>query len=193
MLRAMVLFGGPLSVSQITADTGMTPAGVRLALGTLSGLQIVSVLGRAKSQLYEVNAKHPLASALHQLFTEERSNWDRLLDSLRRTLKRFGNVEAAWYYGSIARGDDHPASDFDIAVIVSKGSIDDAVDSVRDALQPVGDTAGVSFSVVGVASKDVQSMSDESGWWNSMAKDAVALKGLAPDRLVATIKRKPSA
>lgn len=193
VLRALFLYGGPLSVSQIASDTGMTPQGIRAALDVLVGQQIVAVLGQGRSTLYEADMRHPMAGALHQIFDVERQNWTSLISKLRGTLKLFDHIEAAWYYGSVARGEDTPASDFDIAIVVSTASAEEVADSVRDALRSIGDTACVNFSVVAIPITEVPSVADESGWWHSMAQEAIVLKGVAPDRLIAQIARRQAA
>lgn len=184
VLRALFLYGGPLSVSQIASDTGMTPQGIRATLDVLVGQQIVTVLGKGRSTLYEADMRHPMAEALRRIFDIERENWSSLVAKLRSALKSFKHVEAAWYYGSAARGEDAPASDFDLAIVVSGAPTDDVLDSVRDVLRSIGDAACVNFSVVGIATTEVASVAKESGWWSSMARDAIVLKGLAPDRLL---------
>lgn len=189
VLRAMLLYGAPLSASQLAQDTGLTPQGVRLTLSSLAGQQIVTLLGSSRSQLFEINTRHPLAPALKSLFIEERCHWELIMQTLQTIFREFSNVEAAWYYGSVARAEDGPASDLDIAIVVTNGSVDDTVGAVRLALQQLEDSSSVGCSVVGVALDNVPALASENAWWKEVSRDAKVIKGLPPERLAARIKR----
>jgi len=189
VLRAMLLYGAPLSASQLAQDTGLTPQGVRLTLSSLAGQQIVTLLGSPRSQLFEINARHPLAPALKSLFNEERCHWELIMQTLQTIFREFGNVEAAWYYGSVARAEDGTASDLDIAIVVADGSVDDTVDAVRLALQQLEDSSALGCSVVGVALDDVPALARDNAWWKEVSRDAKVIKGLPPERLASRIQR----
>lgn len=183
VLRALCLYGGPLGTSQIAQETGMTPQGTRLAMETLLGLQIVRAIGQGRANLYEFDLRHPLAGALKNLFVAEKENWEALLQALRSVMGKFKAVVAAWYYGSVARGEDAPRSDFDLAVVVN-GDVEAMVDALHEALHALEASMAVTFSVVGVALADVPGMASDNAWWQEMARDAKTLKGMPPDRLV---------
>jgi predicted nucleotidyltransferase len=189
VLRAMMLYGAPLSASQIAQDTGLTPQGVRLTLNSLAGQQVVTLLGSSRSQLFEINARHPLTSALKRLFKEEQEHWESIMQSLQSAFRKIANIEAAWYYGSVARAEDGPESDLDIAIIVTGGSVDDTVESVRLALRELEDSSAVNCSVVGVALGDVPALARENTWWQAVARDAKVIKGATPAQLASKIKR----
>lgn len=189
VLRAMMLYGAPLSAPQLAQDTGLTPQGVRLTLNSLAGQQIVTLLGSSRSQLFEINARHPLTSALKRLFKEEQEHWESIMQSLQATFRKIANVEAAWYYGSVARAEDSPESDLDIAVIVSKGSVDETVESVRLALRELEDSSTISCSIVGIALDDVPALARDNSWWQEVIRDAKVIKGPTPERLTSKIKQ----
>jgi predicted nucleotidyltransferase len=183
VLRSLCLFGGPLSVSQLAQETSMTPQGVRLALNALVGQQVISVLGQGRATLYELDIRHPLALSLKTLFADEQSQWENLMRDLRATVGKLKDVEAAWYYGSVARGEDLPNSDMDIAIVVTVDP-EAATDALREALREIERTYAVTCSVIGVALADVREMAKGNAWWQEMARDAKVLKGMLPDRLV---------
>lgn len=189
VLRAMMLYGAPLSASQLAQDTGLTPQGVRLTLNTLVGQQIVTLLGASRSQLFEINTKHPLATALKSLFKEEQTHWESLMQALHTIFQGFRNIEAAWYYGSVARAQDGPESDLDIAVIVAGGSVDDTVEAVRLALHELEESSAISCSVIGVALDDVPALAKGNAWWQEVAHDAKVIKGPTPERLAGKLKQ----
>lgn len=184
VLRALCMFGGPLSVSQIAQDAAMTPQGVRITLDSLAGQQIVSALGQRRSMLYEINARHPMASSLRALFADELAQWEGILRSLRHVIGKFRDIEAAWYYGSVARGEDGPSSDLDIAIVVSGGDIDAVTEAVRDALHEAPELSTIACSVVAVPMAEISTMAKESAWWQEVAVDAKILKGKSPDSLL---------
>lgn len=183
VLRALCLFGGPLGVSQLAQETGMTPQGIRMALEALAGQQVVVVMGQGRTNLYAIDARHPMTRALKQLFAEEKAHWEAILQSLRATMGKFKNIEAAWYYGSVARGEDVPSSDLDIAVVVT-GDVEATVDSLREALHALEAAHAITSSVVGVALDEVAGMARDNVWWREMERDARVIKGMPPDRLV---------
>lgn len=182
VLRALCLYGGPLGTSQIAQETGMTPQGTRLALETLLGLQIVTAIGQGRANLYEFDLRYPLAGALKSLFIAEKENWEGLLQALRSIVGKFKAVVAAWYYGSVARGEDLPRSDFDLAVVVD-GNVEATVDALREVLHELEASRAITCSVVGVALADVAGMARANAWWQDMARDAKTIKGVPPDRL----------
>lgn len=180
LLRVLIAHGGPLSVAQLARDCGLTNQGTRQTLNSLVSQRLVKVFGQSRSQVFAVDLQHPLSQGLKGLFSHEQCRWDGLLQVLRGILQPMNEVEAAWYYGSVARGEDAPRSDLDIAIVVANGQVDNVVDAVRQALRKIEDDYYVSCSVVGVSQSDVVRLSKGDDWWNGMANAAKALKGVSP-------------
>ena len=148
---------------------------------------------------------YPLSPGLKELFGHEQCRWDELLQVLRDTFQTNKDIHAAWYYGSVARGEDEPHSDLDIAVIAPDGRVDETVESVRQALREVEDRLYISCSIVGLspsdvmrlrvrcqgkaAPSDVARLSGGDDWWQNMARDAKVLKGVGPEPYAATLIR----
>ncbi|WP_372399786.1 nucleotidyltransferase domain-containing protein [Azospirillum sp. HJ39] len=90
----------------------------------------------------------------------------------------------AGLYGSVARGEDRPDSDLDVAVVAVEEGLEKAVGAVRDALHPAGETLGFSPSVVGLGTGDVERLAWENDpWWTGVAADALAVFGPRPDEI----------
>lgn len=161
--------------------------GTRQTLDSLANQQMVKVFGQSRSQVFAVDSRHPLANGLKDLFSCEQSRWDDLLQALRGILRHREEITAAWYYGSVARGEDAPRSDLDIAIVVGKGDVDRAAEAVRQALLRVEDSFYVSCSVVALSPADVKRLSKGDEWWNAVVNEARTLKGMAPAQYAKTV------
>lgn len=189
VLRTLTAFGGPLSVAQVARESGLSERGTRQILDSLVKQQVVKVFGQARSQVFAVDLQHPLSKGLKDLFSCEQSRWDNLLQTLRSILQPMDGVPSAWYYGSVARGEDMPRSDLDIAIMVDKGEVDRVAEAVRQALLKVEDDYYVSCSVVAMSPTDAKRLSKGDEWWSTMATAAKTLKGKAPAQYVQTLLR----
>lgn len=179
MLRALTSGDSPQSGPELARQTGLTPQGARLVLTTLAGQQLVKVHGSGRAQLYALNQSHPFATALVALFQEEQRRWERLLAAVRETLGQRGTgVRAAWLYGSVARGEDTPRSDVDLALIVSTQAI---ADRIREDLMPLEDEQQVHISLTALTPKELAALPDDDPWWSDVVRDARVLKGPAPE------------
>jgi predicted nucleotidyltransferase len=189
VLRLLAEQGSPLAVSQLARDAGMTPVGVRAALASLLRQGMVTVFGQGHAQLYALNPTHPMAPPLKELFAQERTHWQSLLDDLRAAFARLPSVQAAWLYGSLSRGEDIPGSDIDVAVAVER---DDGptVEAVREALHAVEDRHQVHTSVIALAPQSILGREQTDAWWANLARDAQPLKGLEPARFVAQLRKR---
>ena len=64
VLRALASDRVPQSAPQLAAAAGLTPQGTRGVLDVLARQRLVKIHGSGRTQLYELNAAHPLASPL---------------------------------------------------------------------------------------------------------------------------------
>ncbi|MBK8106738.1 MAG: hypothetical protein IPK42_14620 [Betaproteobacteria bacterium] len=79
VLRALASDRVPQSAPQLAAAAGLTPQGTRGVLDVLARQRLVKIHGSGRTQLYELNAAHPLASSLAALFHDEQGRWDALM------------------------------------------------------------------------------------------------------------------
>lgn len=178
-LRVLVNDPSPQSAPHVAQQAGLSPQGARLVLDALARQQLVKVHGSGRTQLYALSPAHPFVGALITLFQEERQRWEHLLAMVREKLARPGAaVRAAWLYGSVARGEDTPRSDLDIALLVSSHEV---ADQVREDLMSLEDEQQVHFSVTSLSPADLAAISDDDRWWSDVVRDARILKGSAPD------------
>lgn len=178
VLRVLVADRAPQSAPQLAAMAGLTPQGARGVLDALARQRLVKVHGSGRTQLYELNASHPLSPSLSALFQQEQARWEGLLTSIRELLEHHGvAVSAAWLYGSVARGEDSPASDVDIALLVRSQAV---ADQVREALMPLEDEQQIRISLTALTAKELAALPEDDPWWVNVVRDSRVLKGVAP-------------
>lgn len=187
VLRVLALKPRPSATTELALAAGLTGQGVRNVLNALVGQGIVSIRGSGRVQLYELNASHPLAETLNQLFRAEQARWDRLLQDIREVLGRHGSaVQAVWLYGSVARAEDTAQSDIDLALVVSSHEV---ADKVREELLQLEDAQQVRMSITALTSRELAALADDDPWWSDVVRDARVLKGSEP----VSVKRRAAA
>lgn len=179
VLRALVADRSPQSAPHLARLAGLSPQGARLVLDTLAQQQLVKVHGTGRAQVHVLDESHPFAGAIAALFQEEHQRWERVLTAVRETLAKRGEaVRAAWLYGSVARGEDTPRSDLDIALLVSSQAV---ADQVREDLMPLEDEQQVRISLMALTPKELAVLPDDDRWWSGVVRDARVLKGSVPE------------
>ena len=179
VLRALAMDRAPRSAPQLAATAGLTSQGTRGVLNVLARQRLVKAHGSGRTQLYGLNTVHPLASSLAALFLDEQRRWDGLMSSIREVLERHSAVSAAWLYGSVARGEDAPDSDVEIALVVRSHAV---ADQVREALMPLEDAQQIRISLTALTTKELAALPEDDPWWTSLVGERRVLKGVAPDQ-----------
>lgn len=136
--------------------------------------------GSGRARLYGLNASHPLAASLAPLFHDEQRRWDSLLGSIREVLARHGAaVSSGWLYGSVARGEDTPASDLDVALVVRSRAV---ADRIREDLMPLEDAQQLHIALTALTPKELAALPETDPWWSDVVRDGRVLKGSAPEQ-----------
>lgn len=142
---------------------------------------MVNAHGTGRARLYSINLDHPFARPVVDLFREEQRRWDDMLDSIRQVLGRQGSaVSSAWLYGSVARGEDSPGSDLDLAIIVRSPAV---ADKIREALMPVEDAQQMRISLTALTPADLLALPEDDTWWTNIVREGRVLKGRAPEQM----------
>jgi len=179
VLRALVANRMPQSTVQLANVTGLTRQAVKQVLDTLVDHQVVSQYGTVRSALFDLNKSHPMVATLIQLFEQERTRWERLLEDIQVILSNAGDdVRAAWLYGSVARGEDTAFSDVDVAVVVSSQI---EADKLRDLLIPLEERQHIAISLTALTQDELAKLDDTDPWWSDVVRDGRVLKGADPD------------
>jgi predicted nucleotidyltransferase len=165
------------SATQVALAAGLTPQGARLVLDVLAAQGVAIAKGSSRTQLFELASVHPFRQAL-ELFKAERAVWEDLVARLRERLDKRAGVRAAWLYGSVARGEDTPASDIDLALLVSSPAVSE---KVRADLMPIEDAMNVHVSVTALTPQDLAAVRAGDKWWSDVVRDARVLKGGRPE------------
>lgn len=176
LLRVLLLHGGALSSTQLAAQAGLTPQGVRNVLEDLELQGAVQVLGSGRTRLFRARPEHPMTAAVASLFTAERAQWESFLTSLREALAKQPDVVGGWLYGSVARGEDKPESDVDIAVLLESGQ---QPEHVRDEFSALERQLNASFSIITLKRSELAKIN--LSWWRSLVAEALVLKGRRPE------------
>jgi predicted nucleotidyltransferase len=183
VLRELARHGGEQSIPALADAARLSKGAVRrLVQDDLAAAGIVERVGTGRNVLYRLRGDHPLRGTLDRLFEEEGAHAQRVLDALAEAARGAApNVLAVWVYGSIARGEDVPGSDLDVALVLPDSDPDPAVRRYRAALAPVLDREQTGVSVVGLSGADVERLAAaDDPWWRNLVADALPVLGPPP-------------
>lgn len=196
VLRTLAMEARPLVAPEIVERTKLNHSGTLQILTSLAQSGLIEVFGSARSKRYQLRREHPLAVSLVALFDAEASRATQVLDDIRAVVNdassaSHGSVLALWLYGSVARGDDGPRSDLDLAIVFEEESrVDASVHAIRQRIEALETRACISISVLGLSTADVRRLAGGDPWWETLRADAVPLLGVAPDSLAERVGRR---
>lgn len=128
-----ILFGQPdrqFSSSEIIRLAASGSGAVQRELKRLSDAKLLGVAISGNRKLYRANRESPLFEDLHGLIVKTSG----LAEPLRSALASFANqIDAAFVYGSVAKGSDTVDSDIDLMIISDDLSYEDIFKSLRGA------------------------------------------------------------
>jgi DNA-binding transcriptional ArsR family regulator len=190
VLRELLQADGPLSVSALATATALSTQGVRNTLVLLRLGGVVEQLGEGRSRLYRADVGHPLYVPLGSLFHAEAERYETIMDALRAA---FGSLVpsplGAWIYGNVARGEDAPDEDLEVALVAPDEDVETPVSRLREVLGPIQDVQRVWISVIGLSPSDVRRLSSGDRWWEKATRPHVTLFGRGPEELADELAR----
>lgn len=190
VLRELLHAEAPLPVSTLAHHTALTPQTVRNAVAALRQGSLVEELGSGRSRLYRADPGHPLYLPLGALFQAEEDRFRTVLDAFALAA---GNLTptplSVWVYGSVARGEDLPDADMEVALVSADDDVDTAVDRFREMVGPIQDVQRVWVSVVGLSRGDVRRLAGGDRWWTGATDPAIPVFGKPPAELAAELHR----
>jgi len=111
----MLNVGSEYYLREIAQKTGLAVRSVQRAVGSLVEIQILRREERANSVYFHLNERNPILEDLKAIFLKTVG----LGDLLRDVLSKQQNIEVAFIYGSVAKGEETAESDIDLALIGS--------------------------------------------------------------------------
>jgi predicted nucleotidyltransferase len=134
VLRALILHGErELSVSDLMRVAGPGNGATQRILDTFREAGIVTRRARGNQRLFSVNKKHPIYPELRSICLKTFG----LADVISNELAKFApNIETAFVFGSIAKGDERADSDVDLMVVgeVDYFELGEAIENMKGAL-----------------------------------------------------------
>jgi predicted nucleotidyltransferase len=108
-------------MSELARHLGTTPSSLQRELESLAAAGLLERRQDGRRSYFKANSASPLFADLRGMI-EKTSG---LVPALKAALKPFGSrIELAFLYGSIARGEEHSASDVDLAIVGALRQID---------------------------------------------------------------------
>lgn len=194
VLRVLARHGGALSAPTVARQAELSAAVARTALGDLTRIGVAASVGQGRAVSYRIDAMHPLAPAIEQLFQAETARRDGVFDGLRAAaLALRPEPLGLWVYGSVARGEDTATSDVDVALCVANPSVLDVqTEELREAAAEIGERQRVAISVISFTAGDATRLAHEDApIWRGIVQDGFPLAGRSPEAVVALEARGP--
>lgn len=182
VLRVLAGHGASLGVSDIARRTRLALPSTRAALRRLLESELVTGVGAGRSMVCALRFEHPLAGALTKLFAAEREQADSIIDAIRVAAADLRpRPLAVWLYGSVARGEDTPTSDVDIAMVSAQPDPAAQADALRETIANALPARAHRVSVIAFAPADVRRLAAERAEiWTELLRDAAVLVGDDP-------------
>ncbi len=168
-----------LSGREIARRAGLNHQTVALSLGRLETRRVVHRLGSGRNQLFRLNRDSNLVrKVLLPLLAAEQKQYMLLQKDLAGVVA--GHCLSAAIFGSVARGEETPASDLDILLIVEKKT--PVVQEIIRALVHAGmESWGIRVSPVTITRADfIRRAAEGDDLINNVLNEGVVLWGKNP-------------
>lgn len=190
VLRELLRAESPVAVRTLADATLLTPQTVRNALAALQRGGLVEGLGEGRSRLYRADPGHPLYLPMGSLFQAEEDRFETVVHALATAAANLTPTPlSVWVYGSVARGEDSPDADLEVALVAGDDDVDTAVDRFREMVGPLQDVQRVWISVVGLSRGDVRRLAAGDRWWTGATDPSVPVFGRPPEELARELHR----
>lgn len=183
VLRALLDIREGLSGREVARRAGINHQTCAAALIKLENRGVVRRLGSGRSQLFRLNRQNDLVKTiLEPMFEEERKKFLSMQEQLAEVVK--GSCVSGVLFGSVSRGEETAASDYDIALIVEKKN--SRIHSVVQYLVARGmEEWGIRVSpVVLTRAEFARRAASEDPLASAILRDGIAFYGKQPAELV---------
>jgi len=193
VVRELALHGRELTTTLLAQRTGLTDQSVRNTLVLLDRARVLRKLGQGRAAAYQLDADHPVARMLIDLFRGEDQRVKAIYGFVRQGAEQLEPPPlAVWMYGSVARRQDGMESDLDLLLVVDSSQLTERLeDAFREVLAPLEDEQRLTISVVSLSRPDLLRLAaSDAPFWRSVASDAVPLYGPPPESLLSRLKKR---
>jgi predicted nucleotidyltransferase len=196
VLRALSPLGKGISGREAARLAGVS----RAAMGALEELVDLGVVTRHEAtgqHLYTLNRRNYLTARILDLFQSEDERVEAIYTDIRDALRGNatdaggGGVLAASVFGSAARGEAGPGSDFDLLVVTATtGDVDAAYEALADLAEGLRERFGLRLSPVVLPVELVRSRHLAGDpFITSAVRDALPVLGPTPGDLLDDAER----
>jgi len=109
----MLNAGNEYYLREIAQRTGLAVRSVQRTVKDLTDIGVLLREARGNSVYFRLDAGNPITADLKAIFLKTVGLRDLILDALEEA----SDADVAFIYGSVAKGDEAPTSDIDIAII----------------------------------------------------------------------------
>jgi len=138
ILRFLCRTGAEWNGTQIAKEIGVTPAASHDALNELTKQGVVVMRNMGNSHVYTINEGNYIVSdLLKPLYMKEDAALNKIINVIKRNLassKIKDKILNVSLFGSVNKGEDHPTSDIDLAVIVSDAGVKSKVEKLFEKI-----------------------------------------------------------
>jgi predicted nucleotidyltransferase len=193
VMRELSHHGGQLSARDLMHRTRLSRPPVLSALGTLTDLQIVKEVGTGHVRLFSLNRESPFFGSVKSLFKTEEKRFADILEAVKECAVLFGDkVLAAWIFGSVARREDNPLSDLDVALIVVDTNVDTIQTKSIEYLAAKGKELLFSPSINTLSIHDLNRLRrNDDPLWKAFLNEALVVIGRRPESISKLRKEEP--
>lgn len=138
ILRFLCRTGAEWNGSQIAKEMGITPAASHNALNELTRQGVIMMRNMGNTHVYTLNTENYIVSdLLKPLYISEDEALNKIIGIIKRNLsssKIKSKILNVSLFGSVNKGEDHPASDIDLAVIISDAKTKSKVEKLFEKI-----------------------------------------------------------
>lgn len=182
VLRVLARHQGLLAAPAIADLARLSRPGAWKAIRDLERAGIARAEGSGRAILYQLDSGHPFSKPVIALFSAEQERLTKLFQQVRRAAESLHpRIIAIWVFGSVARGEDDPQSDVDIAVLIRTPRGRAAVEKFRVLLEAPSVKLRFRPSVISLTLDELRELPlNRPDFWASFADDAMVLFGNPP-------------
>ncbi len=144
LLLALVRTELPVTRRRLAGMARVSPGHANAVLDDLVDLGLVYETAAGRSLMVSLNRNHLAAEPVIALASLRNS----LIERLRAQVSLWHGLQAAWLFGSVARGTSSRGSDIDMLVIFDDGHVNQADQAIAEVYGLVKDWTGNDLQVV---------------------------------------------